>query len=1012
MNFKKHLLLFCLLFACISPLFSAHIVGGSVTYECLGPNPNGMRYRFTMKIYRDCGNGGAQFDNPANIAIYRGDFQTNSLFTNFAVALESVEPISVIEPDCIENVPFVCLQEGTYVWERTLPISPESYFVVYQRCCRTNALANILFPEDTGATYYAEITPAAQTACNNTPVFNNFPPIVICNNYPLEVDFSATDVDGDQLVYSFCAPYAGGGNVPGAGNCFSVVPNPPCAPPFDEVNFLTPNYSATQPMAGNPVISINPQTGVISGTPQLNGQFVVGVCVEEYRNGQLISITRREFQFNVTDCAPLTSALVGYDELLGPKRYAIKDCTGNTDILIENQSGPVASIETFEWFMDLNNGNTIQNNTDFDLNVSFPGPGIYNGFLVINGGLDCGDTAFVQVELYEPFAMDLGPDFTICQDTNIVLDAGAGFDSYLWQNGSNSQTFTATTLGVYYVVATDPCGNVFRDSVVVSGGTAPPINFDDVSVCPGESVSFMAPSGFEQYAWTPAPGLNCTDCPIVTVTPNATTSYTVLATTQTGCTATETVEVSVLPTPMQTYVITFYPNETVTIGGQTYDQPTTVTIPVASTTGGCDSLNTYILELLPTTLTLQCPDDLTVALPNGASNVPVNYSQPVATTDCPGAAPTINLTQGLASGASFAAGMSTVCYEANSTCGDQATCCFTVMVSTLSIQCPQNQVVELPVAATSIPVNYTNPTTNTNCPDPSVTLTLLQGQASGSNFTLGQNMVCYEATNTCGNQTSCCFNITVQDAPPACDIKNIGCMKFELLDIRLDSINQPRFRLRVTNFCSSEVNYILHELPPGVVAVTPLEGSIYTAPNTANTYLVRNPNFSPFYSVRYKSISPGLRNGQADVLEHRLPQQSLPNNYIHMFAKLKDGQSFEAYLNTFYCPIQPWNGSKPEGLNNPDPSSLPFADVFPANVALHPNPSAGVVMLNLEAWEAQSLQIRVFNAQGQVVLSQEHASAETWLELSLDTQLANGLYYVVVQPRGGVQATAKFVLER
>ncbi|MBL7807678.1 MAG: HYR domain-containing protein [Saprospiraceae bacterium] len=1007
MTMLRHVLITSLFLLGAAPSFAAHIVGGGITYECIGPAVGGMRYRFTMKVYRDCGGTGAGFDNPANIAIYEGSYENNSYFDDYQINITDVFPLTINEPDCIDNLPNLCLQEGIYVWEDVLPVSNQSYFVVYQRCCRTNAIANISTPGDVGATYYIEITPAAQQLCNTSPVFNNFPPIVICNNYPLEVDYSATDAEGDLLVYSFCAPFAGGGPNQGGGGlfgCNGVVPNPPCAPPFTEVPFIVPNYTPNQPMGGNPVVGINPVTGIISGTPQINGQFVVGVCVEEYRNGQLLSVTRRDFQFNVTDCDPQATALVEYDELLGPSRYAIRKCDGTTNLTIVNQSIPVNNIQNFEWIFDLGGGNVIQNAINFDLPINFPGLGVYNGILVLNEGQDCGDTAFIQVELYAPLNLDLGPDYSLCQDTNILLNAGHGFTSYLWQNGSTSQSINITGTGVYYVEATDPCGNVLRDTVTVSVGTPPAINLNNTSICPGGSATFSAP-GFAQYVWTGA-GLNCNTCETVTATPASTTTYTLLASTSQGCTAEAGITVEVLPTPMQTYVIQFYPNETVTVGGQTYNQSATITLPVPSTTGGCDSLNTYILEVLPTTLTLDCPPNLTVAMPANTNAMVVNYPNPGVTTDCPGATPVPVRTQGLASGSAFQAGLHTVCYQAENTCGNQDNCCFTIMVSTLSIQCPPNQTIELPVASTTVTATYAAPTTATNCPDPAVSLNLSQGLPSGGAFPLGVNAVCYEATNTCGNQASCCFNITVQDAPPPCDIKVIGCMKFELLDIRHDSIKQPRFRIRATNFCASEVNYILNELPPGIIAVTPVEGSIYTAPNTGNTYLVRNPNFSPFYSVRYKSVSPGLKNGQSDVFEHRLPQQSFPNNYIHMYGKLKNGEGFEAYLNTFYCPVQPWMGSKPEERD------VPESQLWDLDLSLRPNPTPGQVWVDMQAWMDKNVTVRVFNTLGQEVLNQAYTVNQEWLELDMSQAPSSGLYYLVVQPEGGAKATATFVLEK
>ena len=142
-----------------------------------------------------------------------------------------------------------------------------------------------------------ELTPTAQTLCNNSPVFNDFPPIAICANSPLVFNHAATDAENDQIVYEFCAPFQGGGNGGGGGGgngCNSVTPNPACPPPYKEVVYNAPLYNKLVPLGGNPILAIDPKTGVITGTPNIIGQYVVGVCASEYRNGVLLSVTRRE----------------------------------------------------------------------------------------------------------------------------------------------------------------------------------------------------------------------------------------------------------------------------------------------------------------------------------------------------------------------------------------------------------------------------------------------------------------------------------------------------------------------------------------------------------------------------------------------------------------------------------------------------------------------------------------------------------------------------------------------
>jgi hypothetical protein len=125
---------------------------------------------------------------------------------------------------------------------------------------------------------------------------------VVCVNNPLKFDHSAYDKEGDLLVYSFCDPLSGGGRGGGGGNCNSVTPTPDCPPPFTPVAFRAPQYTYLFPMGGNPPVTINSLTGQISGEPNTIGQFVVSVCVSEYRNGVLLSTLRRDFQFNVASC--------------------------------------------------------------------------------------------------------------------------------------------------------------------------------------------------------------------------------------------------------------------------------------------------------------------------------------------------------------------------------------------------------------------------------------------------------------------------------------------------------------------------------------------------------------------------------------------------------------------------------------------------------------------------------------------------------------------------------------
>ncbi len=396
-----------------------HIIGGVMTYECLGGNV----YEFTIKMYRDCNcTMCAEFDPIAPVAVYECGTNVNcsgldqspgDWFTTIDVPLQSVTEIGAPDYPCLIP-PDVCVQEGIYIFQLTLPQSTESYHISYQRCCRNVTITNIINPEDAGATFAVEITPAAQQECNSSPVFDDFPPTVICAGAALEYDHSATDPDGDQLVYEFCAPLLGGGPMLDAvfyTTCAGAAPDPSCPPPYSPVPFNAPTFTALAPMGGDPIVTIDPNTGLITGTPTLLGQFVVGVCVSEYRNGQLLSRVVRDFQFNVASCDPTVVADVMEDELVGDQEFVINSCGTNT-VTFVNESFQENFIDFIEWEFDINGSS--QTFTDWSPTVTFPGVGQYEGTLILNPDTDCGDTARIFVNVFPDITADFSFDYDTC----------------------------------------------------------------------------------------------------------------------------------------------------------------------------------------------------------------------------------------------------------------------------------------------------------------------------------------------------------------------------------------------------------------------------------------------------------------------------------------------------------------------------------------------------------------------------------------------------------------------
>ena len=441
---KKHLLLLALLFLFTCPLYSAHIVGGEITYDCLGPAGNGnMNYRFTIIIYRDCFGTGAAFDGSGgrnstqmHVTFYQGDDDDPFEIRVLNPPETEPVPISLANNPCIIIPREACVEEGVYTFEQELPISNESYYLIYQRCCRNNTIDNIRNPGSSGSTYSVEITPEAQSVCNDSPTFNDFPPIVICANEPLIFDHSASDNEGDQLVYSFCSPLLGGSAGGGGGG--GVAPNPDRPPADWEPVSFSPPFTGANPLGGNPRVVIDPNTGLITGTPDQQGQYVVGICVQEFRNGVLLSELRRDFQFNITRCEPQVNAVISGST--SGNVYSYRTCNDPVINMI-NRSTDVSFIEAYEWRFDINGSPLVYNTRD--ITATFPGPGKYTGTMILNPGADadCSDTAIIDVVIAPPMDAQFDFDYDTCIAGPVnffdqtIEQGGNPIDQWVWSFG-------------------------------------------------------------------------------------------------------------------------------------------------------------------------------------------------------------------------------------------------------------------------------------------------------------------------------------------------------------------------------------------------------------------------------------------------------------------------------------------------------------------------------------------------------------------------------------------------
>lgn len=97
----------------------------------------------------------------------------------------------------------------------------------------------------------------------------------------------------------------------------------------------------------------------------------------------------------------------------------------------------------------------------------------------------------------------LGEDRRLCAGEILSLSANPDYASFFWQDGTTEATYTVAEPGLYTLIATDACGKVSTDSVLVTAILPPPApNLGpDFLYCEDRDILLRAGSEFESYLW-------------------------------------------------------------------------------------------------------------------------------------------------------------------------------------------------------------------------------------------------------------------------------------------------------------------------------------------------------------------------------------------------------------------------------------------------------------------------------------------------------------------------------
>ncbi|WP_417588737.1 gliding motility-associated C-terminal domain-containing protein [Owenweeksia hongkongensis] len=444
--------------------FASHIVGGEMSYKCLGND----YYQITLRYYRDC--GGVVMPPSTDIEIANS---SGTIIQTHNVPKGPSSFLNVNQPGCGQPTPAICIETAEFVVDSAyLPGGLASYTIYNQECCRNNNVDNIANAWKTGATFPAYLYPSSTLGCNSSPTFGAYPPVAIPVNVPLSVPINASDVDGDSLFFQLCSPLS------------DATPSSP----FSSVSFA-PGYSSNNMVPSSPAFSIDPATGILSGTPNQLGKFAIGICVNEYRNGVLIGKVRRDYQFTVITPWSLFGTITAQTD-------AGCGSGGSATVTAAGSSGPY----TYNWS---NNATTATAN---NLSVGT------HTVIVSNGS--CSDTASVVIKGGASFTTNVTNQTTLaCGATTgasatISINGGVPPYNVVWPSGPGGLTNNQLNLGANKVAVTDNANCTDTVTIMITqGGAGVTVSVDSIkatscATAANGYVSLLGNGGAAPYTFT------------------------------------------------------------------------------------------------------------------------------------------------------------------------------------------------------------------------------------------------------------------------------------------------------------------------------------------------------------------------------------------------------------------------------------------------------------------------------------------------------------------------------
>jgi len=508
------LLLLCFLLGISVRLQASQFYGGELNYTFISGDATAGTYRITYKIYRNC----KSYSDLNEPYIWFFNTVERTPPTNqFKVKLEQVSKRRLENTKatfCGMNPPDVCCDLIEYAAEVVLPASEKGYLVYISDCCRatnqknltsevwnggSEMAAGVIVPGQ-GLTYATKIPPPATAQVNSSPVMVNDSALTACLDKPYTYRFRYSDPDGDQLRFSF-------GKAIGQTAEGNIL--------LDEITYAN-GYTVTEPFGIGSGFSLDPVTGVLTGTPKKTGNYTIVLEISEYRNGNLINVHRAELDLVVMEC----------------RAYLIPQpvICNNAPAFFSNNPNNTSLNHRWDFGVE---GTDADRSTDIYPVYQYPAAGEYTVTLALSNAAGCKDTVKTVVKYFPDLTIDFSFKDSICSGEPIQLKNLSAFPSgsitsYQWQyiSGRGTAVFSRDRDAALYYTFNDSVRvgysvqlNITTDKGCGAALVKVPFVYPvpNANAGPDTTISFDVPyempvkkSQVNSYLWQPAFGLSDT----------------------------------------------------------------------------------------------------------------------------------------------------------------------------------------------------------------------------------------------------------------------------------------------------------------------------------------------------------------------------------------------------------------------------------------------------------------------------------------------------------------------